>query len=170
MKRGMPLRNKIGLAGEPQAVPLGVRKHDHGRIIRRRSWTVGRRRLVVCGVRRFLGAEGELGDERKQEKQPKRRKASDTLLPPDSRLTFHRGKDSNSVAISDSDAAFVKKLPPGSSALISVQSDSPAKANSPSKPRMEGSIQIAINGEFGPPSLVVQTQYSEDTFWMGYFF
>jgi len=35
---------------------------------------------------------------------------------------------------------------------------------------MEESIQIAINGEFEPPSLVVQTQYSEDTFWMGYFF
>ena len=170
MKRGMPLGNKIGLAGKPQAVPLCVRKHDHGRIIRRRGGSVGGSRLVVCGARRFLGAEGESGDERKQEKQPKRRKASDTLLPPDSRLTFHRGKDSNSVAISDSDAASVKKLLPGSSALVSVQSDSPAKANSPSKPRMEESIQIAINGEFGPPSLVVQTQYSEDTFWMGYFF
>jgi hypothetical protein len=126
--------------------------------------------LVVCGVWRFLGAEGESGDERKQEKQPKRRKASDTLLPPDSRLTFHRGKDSNSVAMPDSDVAIVKKLLPGSSALVSEQSDSPAKANSPSNPRMDGSIQIAINGEFGLPSLVVQTQYSEDTFWVGYFF
>jgi hypothetical protein len=126
--------------------------------------------LVVCGARGFLGAEGESGDKRKQHKQPKRRKAADRFLPPDSRLTFHRGKDSNSVAISDSDAAFVKKLLPGSSALIAVHPASPVKANSPSKPRMEGSIQIAINGELGPPSLVVQAQYSEDTFWMVYFF
>jgi hypothetical protein len=35
MKRGVPLRDKIGLAGDPQAVPFGVGKHDNGPIIRR---------------------------------------------------------------------------------------------------------------------------------------
>ena len=37
MKRGMPLGNKIGLAGNPQPVPFTMGKHDHSRIISGRS-------------------------------------------------------------------------------------------------------------------------------------
>jgi hypothetical protein len=41
MKRGMPLGNKIGLTGKPQAIPFRVRDHDQGRIVRRRARIIG---------------------------------------------------------------------------------------------------------------------------------
>jgi hypothetical protein len=68
MERRMPLGNKIGLAGEPEAIPLGVGKHCDQRII-------GRGNGSFCGCCGSLGRSiGLLRRESLERKQAEARK------------------------------------------------------------------------------------------------
>ena len=90
MKTGMPLHDEIGLAGNPEAVPVGMRDHDGRRFVGHGFMGDWFGNLLGVSARLLLSATGECNSEKANEQQGQHDQPARGVFELPSRLHKHR--------------------------------------------------------------------------------